>query len=242
MNFKPDQFPKKAQGSSLESVSIKAGVDTLFERCPELAHIGTQEDYSQYLDTIFPESLETSIVYHGTASVSKIETFNFQKSNFANAVFFTKNRALAESFAFDEVRHGSVQEQLVNIKNPFDFSQREHIQELRPIIQELVTEGYRSENTGITFRNDLPQITIGEREIQNPTLEDFVNHYMWRLEHGSWRIIETDRIIDFISKKYDSILINERGTTNIAVFNNEQIHVLGSADDIDRFKKFISKY
>jgi hypothetical protein len=35
---------------------IKPGVEELFESNPELASIGTQEQYSQYLDTIFPDS------------------------------------------------------------------------------------------------------------------------------------------------------------------------------------------
>jgi hypothetical protein len=156
-------------------------------------------------------------------------------------VFFTKNRNFAENFAFDDSRNGSVQEQLLDIKNPFDFSNKEHIQELRPVIEQLVKEGYKSENTGIVFRNDLPQINVGDQEINSPSLEDFVNYYMWRLENGSWRIIETDRIIDFISKNHDSILVNERGVTNVAVFNPGQIHVLGSKTDFEQFRDFINK-
>ncbi len=223
----------------IQKPEIKEGVDFIFNQHSELLKIGTKEQYSEYINTIFPESKFKDIFYHGTASKSKIENFNFERSNFAKAVFFTKDRKFAESFAFDDSRDGNVQEQILDIKNPFDFSNKEHIQELRPIIEELVKEGYKSENTNITFRNDLPQINIGEKEIQNPSIEDFVDHYIWRLENGSWRIIETDRVIDFISKKYDSILINERGITNIAVFNPDQIHVLGSQVDIDKFSNFI---
>ena len=35
---------------------IKEGVDFVFEQSPELFNIGTREQYSQYLDTIFPDS------------------------------------------------------------------------------------------------------------------------------------------------------------------------------------------
>ncbi len=233
--------PKINQENNFEKPKIKEGVDFVFEQHPELAEIGTTEQYSEYLDTIFPGSEMKDIVYHGTAHKNKIENFDFEKSNFAQAVFFTKNRNFAESFAFDDSRNGSVQEQLLDIKNPFDFSNKEHIQELRPVIEQLVKEGYKSENTGIIFRNNLSQINVGDREINNPFLEDFVDHYMWRLENGSWRIIETDRVIDFISKNYDSILVNEKGVTNIAVFNPAQIHVLGSTSDFENFKDFINK-
>ena len=225
---------------SQERTPVKDGVVNVFEKHPELLALGTPEEYSRYLDTIFPESKLHEIVYHGTASQDKIEAFDFKKSNYAQAVFFTKNKAFAESFAFDDVRNGSVQEQMLDIKNTFDFSNPEHVAGLREIIAELVREGYKS-STGIRFHNNLPEITIGEKTIQNPTLEDFVEHYMWRLNHGSWRIIETDRIVDFISKKYDSIQIVERGNTNIAVFSGNQIHVLGSAADIEKFKSFTHK-
>jgi|GEM_PF-1514944 len=199
--------------------------------------------YKKYLETIFPESKEKDIVYHGTASREKIEDFNFSKSNFANAVFFTKDYNFAKSFAFEEgIRDGLVQEQILNIRTTFDFSNESHIEELRPIIKELVQEGYKSENTGITFRNNLESINIGEKEVQNPSVDDFVDHYIWRLKNGSWRIVETDRIIDHISKKYDSILVAEKGIQNIAVFSTEQIHVLGSKSDIEKFKEFTKKY
>ena len=43
---------------------IKPGVEELFESNPELASIGTAEQYSQYLDSVFPDSKVKDIVYH----------------------------------------------------------------------------------------------------------------------------------------------------------------------------------
>ena len=37
-------------------MGTKDGVDSLFKEYPELANIGTKREYSQYLDTIFPNS------------------------------------------------------------------------------------------------------------------------------------------------------------------------------------------
>jgi hypothetical protein len=45
---------------------VKPGVLDLFKEKTELASIGTPEQYSQYLDTIFPDSKVKDIVYHGT--------------------------------------------------------------------------------------------------------------------------------------------------------------------------------
>ena len=39
-----------------QGVDTKKGVNFVFEQSPELAQIGTPEQYSQYLDTIFPDS------------------------------------------------------------------------------------------------------------------------------------------------------------------------------------------
>ncbi|MES3005986.1 MAG: hypothetical protein V4664_03510 [Patescibacteria group bacterium] len=219
--------------------ALKEGVDHVFNQNPELAAIGTKEQYAAYLESIFPESKIRDIVYHGTALKEKIGSFDFSKSNFAKAVFFTDNLDFAKQFAFDDVRNGSVQEQLLNAKNPFDFTNPEHIEEIREIITQLVSEGYKSPT--MDFNNSSPSIFNGNELIQNPSQSDFVDHYMWRLRNGSWRIIETDRVVDFISQKYDSIKITERGSTNVAVFSKEQIHVLGSNKDLEGFKKSVDE-
>lgn len=71
----------------------------------------------------FSLSTVPGVVYHGTASPTRIETFNFQ-SSFAGAAFFTDNPNFAKQFAFDDVRNGLVQEQVLNVKNAFDFRTR----------------------------------------------------------------------------------------------------------------------
>jgi hypothetical protein len=50
------------------------GLDYIFEQNPELANIGTQEQYSMYIDRIFPNSEVKQIVYHGTGSATKLES------------------------------------------------------------------------------------------------------------------------------------------------------------------------
>lgn len=222
-----------------EKSFIEEGVDFVFEQNPELDKIGMKEKYLEYLDSIFPESKVKDIYYHGTGAKEKIESFDFAKSNFAGAVFFTKSMDFAKQFAYDDVRNGVVQGQVLDVRNSFDFSKEEHIESIRPIIKTLIEEKYES-STGIKFKDDLQLIYNGKKIIENPILDDILEHYMWRLQNGSWRIIETDRIIEYISKNYDSIIINERGSANVAVFSPEQIHVLGSKDDLKKFKNFVN--
>src|SRR5690606_18504262 len=54
---------------------IKEGVSELFKENPELANIGTKQQYSQYLESVFPDSKVKDIVYHGTGNYDKIEKF-----------------------------------------------------------------------------------------------------------------------------------------------------------------------
>ena len=53
------------RGATEQGAAVKPGVQELFEDNPELAAIGTPEQYSQYLDTIFPDSKVKDILYHG---------------------------------------------------------------------------------------------------------------------------------------------------------------------------------
>jgi hypothetical protein len=56
--------------------AIKPGVEELFNSNPELASIGTPQQYSQYLDTIFPDSQVKNIVYRGSEKgIEKDEKF-----------------------------------------------------------------------------------------------------------------------------------------------------------------------
>lgn len=64
---------KKIINEEIENITGNSGVNFLYQQQPELANIGTKEQYSQYLDTIFPNSILKDIVYH--SSPNKIDTF-----------------------------------------------------------------------------------------------------------------------------------------------------------------------
>jgi NACalpha-BTF3-like transcription factor len=93
----PQPFYETKLGSPTQSKNIKPGVEELFESNPELASVGTLEQYSQYLDTIFPDSKVKDILVH-ISKVSGIEKFRINKNlqgNFINSqvlgsgVYFT---------------------------------------------------------------------------------------------------------------------------------------------------------
>lgn len=69
-----------------ETIKVKEGVSLLFEGKPNLAKIGTQKQYSQYLDTIYPDSPNRKILYHiGSKNIEKFDPKMFGKGEGTNA-------------------------------------------------------------------------------------------------------------------------------------------------------------
>jgi len=60
--------------SSEERSNIQS-IEELFQSDPELANIGTAQQYSDYLKTIFPNSTDQSIFYHGLPNIEDKEDF-----------------------------------------------------------------------------------------------------------------------------------------------------------------------
>jgi transcriptional regulator with XRE-family HTH domain len=76
----------------------KPGVEEVFNSVPELASIGTPEQYSQYLDTIFPNSEVKDVVYHGTGESTKIESFKARDGR----IYFSDNLTASQYANWDE--------------------------------------------------------------------------------------------------------------------------------------------
>jgi len=71
-----DVVKTKQEVETEQPIQNKEGIDFVFEQTPELAKIGSKEQYSQYLDTIFPDSQVKDIVYH----FGNVLSNNFDKS------------------------------------------------------------------------------------------------------------------------------------------------------------------
>ena len=57
---------KDAEYAPLSSAEQNHSVHEVFSMYPELAHIGTEEEYSSYLATVFPETKVPDIVWHNS--------------------------------------------------------------------------------------------------------------------------------------------------------------------------------
>lgn len=104
---------------------IKEGVQELFDLNPELAAVGTPEQYSAYLDSIFPESKVKDVVYHDT-------DVKFDKFQSRRGIYFNVTKEGGFSGALYKIAA------IINLKNP--------------AIEDM--DSYGGENTNEVFPNN----------------------------------------------------------------------------------------
>jgi hypothetical protein len=160
----------------------KPGVQEIFNSNPELASIGTPQQYSAYLDSIFPDSKVKDIVYHG--GPKRIETkFNdnlTEDGNFFKGIFFS---------------------------NSLNY------------IKQL----------GKDFNKNVSSVT--------PAIINSVDNFKSQepLQYGAGQY--------WLFEQYDSVQGKDAGQKIegdvFAVRSPEQVHILGSKQDVEGFKTFI---
>jgi len=144
-----------------------------------------QQLYSQYLDTIFPESKVKDIVYHGTAN--DIQEFTDSTFNYGKGIYFTKDFNYATQY------------RRVDINKPYNKKGGENI----PVLIN----------------------TINPKIFKNT--EDFDYN-----EFGKIKNKPTTN---------DAYILDEPEASEYVVFEPEQIHILGSKQDIEGFKNWTEK-
>jgi len=178
-----------------------------------------QQLYSQYLNSIFPNSKVKDIVYHG--SDRKIEKFN-TRYNDAGTHFGTLQAAKDRSTKQDvDFKDWIIHPVILNIKNI--YNQKDDLG-----------------NTGDAdiFYNLYEQKLISKKELEN------INEYIDANIAGDAQSISLEyqsllerlgfKGIEYINK------FEDKGSTSYVVFEPEQIHILGSKQDIEGFKNFVS--
>ncbi|MEY2702172.1 MAG: hypothetical protein RLY43_805 [Bacteroidota bacterium] len=193
MELKPDNFPNPK--IKTEEVPNKEGVDFVFNQNPELSEIGTKEQYSEYLDTIFPGSKVKDILYHGTGlpNYESIKSGGFDPNLMGESkvIFFTGS--IGNGFT----EMGGVVAAVVNIESLFN-------------------------NRFTSLYKD--KISSNSESFYLPTQQD----------------IESDVYHMVSIRNPGNIFIDkDKNVSEVSVLNNNQIHILGSEPDIEKFKKFV---
>lgn len=177
------------------------------------------------------ESSTIEKLYHG----NRKGTFPPKRKRFAGSIFLTDNLDFAKNFAgFDERESfpdGAVFE--VNLKadtklcNPMDPTTMVEL-DLKSVLQEMIDRNYVDEVNGTKFTKVGPgfkgyNIETGE-DFDISSTDEAVYHYLWRVKNGAWRVIECEPIISQIKAKgYDGFFVIERGSKNVAIFDESSI-------------------
>lgn len=116
-------------------------VDSLFQEYPELERIGTKQAYSQYLETVFPQSKIKSIVYH--SSPGKFSKFKDPASSGLSHIWFSE-KPLDGQFG------SNIYPVLIDLQNPLTEENPDYRKELEsfevPLNPDWVNNLIRLEN------------------------------------------------------------------------------------------------
>ena len=161
-------------------------IKQVFKDTPELSAIGTVEQYTKYLETIFPNSKVKDILYH--SSPNKFE--KFRESMFGT---YFSYQPMVGTYG------DNIYSVIVNVKNPLNKP--------KPTDNVEIKKTYDKES----------------RNYNNPTFfsPEGIGTY-----------------------KYDASIERSSVTndgTQIKIRTPEQIHILGSKQDIEGFKKYVDK-
>lgn len=218
MNFeKPNKIEAK-----------KGDMDFIFEQNPELASVGTKEQYYKYLDTIFPNSKTKDVVWHGTrGDWYKTDNFDLKKAgkssgnddNTEGGIYFIKYKTAATSFGDKK----TIFPALIDLKNP----------SIVPLTE--FNKTWRSKEKYLQLKSGDGIIAEQEKSPEE--------YYKEALEKYNEAQKEEDEMVRSFFRKPNGPddFHEEQLSTTYVVFDPSQIHILGSKTDIEKFKEFIKK-
>jgi hypothetical protein len=207
---------------------VKEGVQEIFESNPELANIGTPEQYSQYLDTIFPDSKVKDILYHGTASPNTIEKLQPQNDR----IYFSDNLTAARYASWDQDNRvqfepGSqtklqVIPAIINLTNPVklsdvNFKETETNKEGDGIIGTNIEDPLGGRENQIVVRNADQVYELGTKQDLEGFKKFIAKDTKYELFPGVYanqgQTEALDKLTDFLSSDKQAFLLQGKGGT-----------------------------
>ena len=173
----------------IKKPEIKEGVNFVFEQNSELFDVGTKQEYSEYLKTIFPDSKIKGILKH--TSKVKFEKFKKGQGRLGEGIYL----ADFDYKLYDKAGE-NVYRVIVNISNLKRYDKGEFILQSRNL-----------------FPNEDEYSNQPQLQLREADKKEGVNAYVSTGKTG----------------------------TEYVVFESEQIHILGSKQDIEQFKKWIKQ-
>lgn len=199
---------------------VAAGVDFVFEQNPELTSVGTPEQYSEYLETIFPESKIKDVVYHQTSS-KEFDVADWKLSRLGGAYFSFYNSETLEpqwkktmaKYIFGLGKESRTIIAVIDARNPFVIN-KENSKEIERKIG-LSTQDISKLRKNFDLSDNDSMLGFANPRFDKGELNDLANH---------------------------AIPNNKRSGIEIALFEpSKQVHILGSKQDIERFREFVNE-
>ena len=187
------------------------GIDFIFEQHPELEKIGTKEQYKQYIENIFPKSQVKDILYH-YSSYDKIKEEGFK--------FFTETGVAAGAGDIEAIwltkKAGNYWGENVLNKYAAVINADKPLDARNSVSEEdeAIKEYHRLWEIGTDKEYDYSDLTK-----------------KWDLQKN--------RKLAFKEAGYDSILSPD--LEEVAIFDKENIHILGSSSDLEKFSEFVEE-
>lgn len=224
---KPEVLPEYQE-------EVNEDIDYIFKEYPELNKIGTKEEYSNYLDTIFPNSKVKDIVYHG--SHKKFETFSkeepskTQYTSLLPGFYFTNKKYVAN--AYTESKEISIINNLTRIKQAierkggyYDYLVEDTTQSLdensfqETMINALKSEGYRGDFLK-EANKDLTNLTNLEKYIDYFNVEYFsVSYNVSSLLNNNEKILVLKALLTEDSKIISDIISQHENIDNPTLYS-----------------------
>lgn len=125
-----DKIKKLKINESIDS-NLKSDLDLIFKNHPELENIGTKEQYSEYIKSIFPNSMVKDILYH--ASPNKFTKFN-KPSSFPHIWFSLKPKThtYGSNLYIVKVNIKNLLNQKIETRTDFEFKMKNYTDPINP--------------------------------------------------------------------------------------------------------------
>lgn len=230
--------------SKLESAK-RDEIRKIFRLSQKLPEMGTEEQYSEYLQTIFPESEVRSIVWHGSPN-ERFDAFDEQRIGQLDAGYYGRGFSFTENVRFanqyrtryrgqlptDRIEQGSIYPCIINLKKPFRWNDKyQYFMPSWNADPTKIVEQFSPETKAELLKRYNQKFGTAKTALNRDEFE-------YADELGGLAEIGTDLLKE---KGFDgSIATNPlSGLPEFLVFSALQIHILGSESDIEKFQQFI---
>lgn len=227
-----------------------------------------KEIYSQYLETIFPKSVIKNIVYHGTLSEEIFDKFTIGKSKefdySHNSIFATssiEDAKIGGTGGINEDRKFNVLPLLLNIEedklgvlkegyivrkdtDTFNLPKNDLdsiIKDSEEHWKEIGWEYTRISDTELFLKKpdrNVLRIGVWKNDKLIMDLSDNIG-YLGDIKESQVNILKENEINGVIIENAEKLGLTEKNKKWYIVLEPEQVYILGSKSDIEKFKEFI---